>query len=220
MTYCLADNLSYCASDGRFVFLDIVNDRYIALEPALEQAFQTLQDGGRVAPGEADALIALKIICKGSGAPLRPSSYRKATTSVLEAPSRPRLQSLIDLLRVAFALSLVSHRMARAGLSRTLAVFNARNTTCRAGRQNWTPDHYVNAVRRFHAARKYIPGDVICLKDSLALGQFLHGLNMPATLVIAVTANPFAAHAWLQWETMVLNDSLGYVRHHRPIYVS
>lgn len=56
-----------------------------------------------------------------------------------------------------------------------------------------------------------------CLLDSLVLTTFLHAYSVPATLVLGVAPKPFAAHAWVQLGSIVLNDKAEHVQMYTPI---
>lgn len=58
-----------------------------------------------------------------------------------------------------------------------------------------------------------------CLLDSLVLARFLQTYHINATFCIGVALMPFAAHAWVQVETCVLDDSVDHVRNFLPILV-
>jgi Transglutaminase-like superfamily len=56
-----------------------------------------------------------------------------------------------------------------------------------------------------------------CLFDSLVLSVFLTRRMVPCTLVIGVSTKPFAAHAWVQIDECVLNDTVEHVLTFTPI---
>ncbi|MDC6167802.1 lasso peptide biosynthesis B2 protein [Paucibacter sp. XJ19-41] len=58
-----------------------------------------------------------------------------------------------------------------------------------------------------------------CLLDSLALLHFLSHEGLAPRWVLGVRTGPFAAHAWVQEGSTVLNDQHEYVRQFRPILV-
>ena len=58
-----------------------------------------------------------------------------------------------------------------------------------------------------------------CLFDSLVLMQFLMKHGIAATLVFGVATKPFAAHAWVQIETTLLNETVEEASLYRPILV-
>lgn len=58
-----------------------------------------------------------------------------------------------------------------------------------------------------------------CLFDSLALMNLLHLDGLDARWVIGVKDRPFAAHAWVQQDDLVLNDLHEHVRRFTPILI-
>jgi Transglutaminase-like superfamily len=56
-----------------------------------------------------------------------------------------------------------------------------------------------------------------CLLDSLTLANFLLRNGFRTDLILGVKSTPFEAHAWVQYETAVLNSAAGYVRRYSPI---
>jgi hypothetical protein len=76
------------------------------------------------------------------------------------------------------------------------------------------------AVAAFHALRPLLhTSRDRCLQDSLALVGFLASEGVAAHWVIGVKSAPFAAHAWVQSGSLVLNDLHDNVRHYKPILV-
>jgi transglutaminase superfamily protein len=57
----------------------------------------------------------------------------------------------------------------------------------------------------------------VCLVDSLVLVEYLRRSGVPSTLVIGVKTKPFAAHAWVQCGSLVVNDKFERVRQYTPI---
>ena len=58
-----------------------------------------------------------------------------------------------------------------------------------------------------------------CLFESLALFNFLAHYDIYPTWVFGVTTVPFAAHCWLQLDTIACNDPLDQIRRYTPIMV-
>jgi Transglutaminase-like superfamily len=63
----------------------------------------------------------------------------------------------------------------------------------------------------FYTARNH------CLSDSLILSVFLTRNRVPCTFVIAVATKPFLAHAWVQIEEAVLNDTAEHTQMFSPL---
>ncbi|WP_420853308.1 lasso peptide biosynthesis B2 protein [Sphingobium estronivorans] len=58
-----------------------------------------------------------------------------------------------------------------------------------------------------------------CLTRSLAMFSVLRARGVAANLVIGVRSEPFSAHAWVQYQDVVLNDTFGQVNNYSPILV-
>lgn len=58
-----------------------------------------------------------------------------------------------------------------------------------------------------------------CLVRSLAMFSILRGHGVSAALVIGVRSDPFSAHAWVQHDDIVLNDSVDQINNYAPILV-
>ncbi|WP_375713750.1 lasso peptide biosynthesis B2 protein [Sphingobium sp. BS19] len=58
-----------------------------------------------------------------------------------------------------------------------------------------------------------------CLARSLAMFSLCRAHGIPVQFVIGVRSDPFAAHAWVQIDTAVLNDSTEQVNLYTPILV-
>jgi hypothetical protein len=73
----------------------------------------------------------------------------------------------------------------------------------------------VHIVRRL-SALFYTSKDA-CLLDSFVLAEFLISYGYRPTLVLGVHTKPFLAHAWVQMDDCVLNDSMEYAQTLTPI---
>jgi hypothetical protein len=56
-----------------------------------------------------------------------------------------------------------------------------------------------------------------CLFDSLVLSVYLTRQSIPCTISIGVATKPFLAHAWVQIDDCVLNDTAEHVQEFEPI---
>jgi hypothetical protein len=93
----------------------------------------------------------------------------------------------------------------KAGGMRLLhsVVGNWPTRRCRSGPRA-TPEDIRNALQE--ACRLY-PKRVLCLQHSAALTCLLRSLGFTPTLVLGCRQMPFAAHAWVELEGRVVNDS-------------
>jgi len=100
-----------------------------------------------------------------------------------------------------------------------LILFDALASTTNFGRiQRWVrsvtrreePQEPVVAVEDIAAAVNvactYYPKTVACLQRSSAIARMLRRRGIPAAIVIGVQLLPFASHAWVEVDGVVVND--------------
>jgi hypothetical protein len=205
MAMTLRDGVSFCEINDHLVFLDVREDRYYGLAGS---AASLVRSGTALAPLRQKGLIE----SDGAGSPFRPFQYIMATHELAPLP-RP------SLLAVATAIAL--HRKAIARLkSETFSTTISRlqdDRVC-ADRPDLgpTPMHF-QCVSAFRACAPLFDQLQGCLTRSLALMSMLSRRSAPASLVIGVKLNPFAAHAWVQVGHTLLNETLDIVSVYKPI---
>lgn len=221
--YAVRDDLSFCRVDGRFVFLDLNNDRYFRLPDALDQSFASYLEGNETSALCMNRLIERNILVDRPGTAIGTRQYIKpATRSAMEVPlpgGRLRPLDLVEVLAVVLrtrrALRLLPLKAVLDGLGsdRHLHPVQARppaaELECRLS----------NAAAIFRRARPYVPVDMCCLLDSVALARFLRRRKLRAHIVFGVALDPFSAHCWVQAGDLVLNDTVGNANSHTPIRV-
>ncbi|HEV2621856.1 MAG TPA: lasso peptide biosynthesis B2 protein [Frateuria sp.] len=221
--YVLRDDLSYCRVGERLVFLDVGKDRYFHLPCPLEQALTAYLDGAGCSDTDRSDLIKRSILVEQTdiAAGSRPDA-KPATRSAMEATSQSRnlrVSELIEVFvtvlvtRIALKIStlksildgLTADRHAQAARSEPLAEFPERRV--------W------DAAAAFRRARLYVPIEMRCLLDSIAMARFLLRRRVPTHVVFGIAIDPFSAHCWVQVDDLVLNDTVGNVASHTPIRV-
>lgn len=225
-SYRLREGLSYCRVDGKVIFLDIQNDRYFRLSDGAETAFTAFVDGGRISATEFASLTKNHILSTVS----QPGS-KEPSASVTPLPTRSAIElsdpsgsiNLRLLLEVATSVlatwwMLKTRRLTDVidnlvGYRRKHAEGSTSETE--AGHQ---PRICKEAIS-FHRARLYVPIRTSCLLDSVALSRFLSRRRVGTSLVFGITRVPFAAHCWVQFGDIVLNDTVGNVTSHTTIRV-
>lgn len=226
MSYRLRDGLSYCRIDGQVIFLDIQNDRYFRLSDGMEAAFITFVDGGPSSEAEFASLAKNNILAMASqiesnepGASMVPLPTHSAIE--LSDPADPlNLMLLLEVATLVLASwwmlkarrltdvidSLISYRRKHAGEPSSQTAIQPTPLIC-------------NAANSFNRARIYVPIPTSCLLDSIAMTRFLSRRRIETSLVFGVTRIPFAAHCWVQFGDVVLNDTVGNVTAHTPIRI-
>ncbi len=74
-------------------------------------------------------------------------------------------------------------------------------------------------TRHFLSIRPWYPRNYLCLFDSLALLIFLLRRGIRAQWIFGVREEPFAAHCWVQYDILVLNEYLDKTHLYTPIMI-
>ena len=224
MPHHLHEDISCCRVEGHLISLDIANDRYFRVAPALEQAI-VAYDEGSADPGCVRELAAHGLLVGNPGVPVQPMSTGLPVPrrSALERPATTAAIRATAFARVAYSVLVSQAQLKASTLKRAIASLaayrkaNAPDQARHAGAP-LTQDHEA-AADLFRRIRPYVPCDTCCLLDSLALIRFMAMQKLHGTLVFGVTGAPFSAHCWVQTGDMVLNDSVGNANAHTPIRV-
>ena len=75
----------------------------------------------------------------------------------------------------------------------------------------------VTLAQCFHELRPWFPRNYLCLFDSLALTLFLIRRDIHVRWIFGVREDPFAAHCWVQYGDVVLNEHLDRSRLYTPV---
>ena len=219
--YALRPGLHYAVSNGRVAFLDVARDRYFCLPTGLEPAFlQSIGNEDDLDPAVARDLVAHHVLVQALPAtePYAPAHPLQPTSSLLEGSTPPAgcKGGSLGVLAV----------VARTCLREKVLPFSARLAHLKVGKSragSSPPASEIppleEAVHRFVRYRPLAPVERSCLRDSLALADYLVARGHLPELVIGVMMDPFAAHCWLQSGQMVLNDGVDRPASFSPILV-
>lgn len=193
---------------ARPVFMDERDDSYFMLEPAREAEF--LEVAKENIRNAAPLRRALGLSDEDSW-PER-AHLRGFTSSLLDPLPVRGGTNVRDLLRAAGALRWARRMLQTHSIEAVL-------TSVLSVRGDGTPTESLLLAQasRFLAARRYLPVKPNCLTDSLALIRFLGPLAVGTTLIFGVKLEPFAAHCWVQFESLLLNDRSDYVERFAPV---
>ncbi|MCC4610968.1 UNVERIFIED_ORG: hypothetical protein FHT06_001515 [Xanthomonas campestris] len=217
------DDLSYCMVDGHLIFLDIGNDRYFRLSRPLESSFIRYLQDGDIHAGGISKLLEQRVLTDVVPSHLPPMQRvpTSPTHSALEMTTESTRATSAPAIEVA-ALVLSTHIQLR---TRKLKRVLDRIHRHRDGSPSIPAPSSNEALRAacwaeaFRSARALVPIDTRCLPDSIALTRFLERRRLCVDLVFGVTSAPFSAHCWVQYQGIVLNDTLDHVRAHTTILV-
>lgn len=217
MAFTLRQGLSYCAVDGRLLFLDICADRYFRLEKNAEAAFRDLADDP--APRADDpVLIRLQgtgLLVEGPVQALAPCDVGlSATDSLLDIdlPSAP-VGACLSALMTLFE---TRRRLRRDGLGFALKSLRAQLSHAQSRRAADPVIH--SLVAAFETSARLTRSHDQCLVRSLSLAGALAARGVGTELVIGVRLRPFAAHCWVQHGHILINDRPDPVSSFTPIF--
>ena len=235
--YTLTRDVHLCLADECLVFLDLKADKYFCLNRADTSSIASFLLGSRDLPvgthntgkshaDEEAAAIASELSSKGliatddgGGRPIRKlgilepawdiGSDQKENTSAVEC--RYLFPFVSSCLKASWMLRFRS-------LYRTVKGVEEKKRCARRDNAEGVFDIH-ELTSTFHRLRRLYGRNYLCLYDSLALFGFLASYNHFPQWVFAVSAAPFGAHCWLQYNDRVLNDRLDHVRSYTPIMV-
>ena len=221
--YVLRKDLSYCRVGDQLVFMDIGSDRYFQIPHRFEQIFLAHVNGFEDLDSGISYLIERSILVEQTKRAVdsRPD-IQPAVRSAMEAPHNPQRLRVRELIEVFAIVLRTRFDMKTSTLSRILDRLSAERYLRAAQAMppaNLSEHHIANAVAAFRRGRLYVPIEMCCLLDSMAMTRFLLRRRIHAHVVFGIALDPFSAHCWVQVGDLVLNDSVGNVHSHTPIRV-
>jgi hypothetical protein len=222
--YAVRDDLSFCRVGEQFVFLDINKDRYFRLPKPLERALASHLEGDGTSDTDISGLIERNILVdQPRSTTFDRRSIKPALRSAMEAPPARQKIRAFELMEV-FAIVLhtrlelkffaLRHVLHGLGTDRHIQPAQATPLTALLGHR------LSDAAALYRRARLYVPVDMCCLLDSVAMAKFLRRRQLHVHIVFGVALDPFSAHCWVQADDLVLNDTVGNVNSHTPIRVA
>jgi len=221
--YVLRDDLSYCRIDRQLVFLDVGNDRYFQLPRSLEQALISYLDGAECAQPAISTLVERGLLIESTDTAVRcRPNIEPAGRSAVESPQSLRHLRVVELMevftivvrtRIAMKLSTLKH------ILDGLTAERHRQTMRTEPPAHMPESRLADAAAVFRRARIYVPVEMRCLLDAIAMTRFLLRRRIHAHIVFGIALDPFSAHCWVQVGDLVLNDTVGNVVSHTPIRV-
>lgn len=210
------------------MFLDLRRDAYLSVPQALMDGLAPQIRGWRLPSGAhgtavpprgdaielADDLLAAGILCplqRGTDTrpPLPPPATRDFTS--LNAPGSD-VTAHGQWVGTFSALASADYALRHLPLWRIAGRISAHT-------HGPEPDFDSDRLRaagiltgRFRLIRPWYPRDYLCLFDSLGLTLFLLRRGIRARWIFGVREDPFAAHCWVQYGGVVLNEYLDRTR--------
>jgi len=214
MLWRLLPHATLCVASDRLILLDVRQDRYSLVPAALADPMQRwlADDTGMPLPDPLLRLFQAGGVV-GAGDPPMTHALEQVQiplTLAAMAPSPPR-HAWRSASQVAAAVGSTWLALRLLPLEGILAKVVQRRVQAAAR----CTDQLAAQSALYDVARRYSPFARSCLLDSLALDAWL-GVGA-RQLIFGVTAEPFAAHCWLQTDRAILNDSYERVSRYTPI---
>jgi Transglutaminase-like superfamily len=233
----LAPHVRACQSDDQVILLDLRRDKYLAVGGTQMRALASAVEGWPRSPSVDDvnpsstsvSALTKRLLLQGlltdqpAGRERLPQDRVPeaiASLDVEDANGRTAIDARLVFQFLQSATMAAASLRGRSLLAVVLAVAARRARL--AGRQDdaLPLDAVRNAVAVYESLRPLVfTSRDKCLFDSLALINFLAHQGMFPRWVIGVTTHPFAAHAWVQSDGIVINDLHERVRRFMPILV-
>lgn len=218
MGFQLREDLHFCLSGDRVVFLDLRANRYFALPSKVDQAFQAMLGSDSLANDDGmNALLKLGVITNGARDegldPCAPAFL--AADSILDdlSPHTTFLALATTLLAMARAEAQLQFVRLDQLVTR-LRVLKTRSS------QRVDAAHAIrDAVGSFAVMGRWVSARDRCLPRSIAMARVLLARGVNVNLVIGVASRPFRAHCWVQHRQTVLNDRFENIANFTPILV-
>lgn len=223
MGYRLREDLYFCISGGRAVFLDAEADRYFALPARVDAAFQRLfLQTGPISSSERAALSLmedrgyLKEDLAGTEIP----SPCLCEIEIGDRPSRGKTQTSFQLVLLALFCQLVASGLLRRRGFLSVTDILRRVKDRYPDRRGRSPADIISAVAgAFHKTRFLLRPSDQCLARSIAFALCCYRFGVRPSVILGVRTNPFSAHCWVQLEGQVAYDDVGQAERFTPIMV-
>jgi hypothetical protein len=215
----LRDNVHWCDSGGRAVFLDAEADRYFCLPTAINDAFMRLATG-RMQPGDPEQLQMLverRIlveVCAPVDFPPPPQ---------VEPPIRDWMNERSGGARLLPAVRALAAEISAARRLRSKPFIEVLENAKGSGSKQKPPRDRDERLRAIVSASRLVAyllrEQDRCLVRALAVHSACKKSGIRAKLVFGVIAHPFAAHCWVQLRGAVLVGAFEQARLYTPILV-
>lgn len=227
-TYYVSPHIRHCDVDEGGVVLNLRTEKYIALPPPARDALDSVSRGAsfdaRENPATTEIIQALLaagfITATKEEGPLPRLSQPRPSESLFETlhgAACPRFR-WTDVAAFLAAYTSAACKLKLLRFDHVLQSMHARKSTIVPSVRNRDREYIRQLVNAFRWQRLWTyTGTDQCLLDSLVLIDFLCRFNVAAILVLGVQSKPFGAHAWVQWQDKILNDTLEKVSRYTPI---
>lgn len=234
-SYFLSKHVYWCLTNQHLVFLDLKRDKYLCLDQGDTLAISSALKGWPVSElldrsedsrlNERSDKLAGELLQIGvlttdeyAGKVLSAAEVKMADQSLLDdSTDYTARMSPRHSLYFFSATTLAAAKLRRQSILHLVEQNQRRRIRAFAQWSNFDFSRARALTATFMAYRPLFPIKYRCLFDSLALADYLARYRIFPTWVFGVRMDPFAAHCWIQHDTVVLNDSMDHIRNFTPI---
>jgi hypothetical protein len=233
LPYALGRDVFVCLCGHDFVLLDLVRDKYLALEvphaaglsrlvrgwPSAERVSET-EESSTDPESLARALLERGLLTSDPAArqnePLvLPAPVQEITADSLDERPTVRVGEAASFL-AAWAVGKWLRR--RQSIERIVARMRRRKDRAGYVAEEFDIERARRVVAVFDSMRAFFFSTRnLCLLECVVLLELFARYRLYPTWVFGVHVRPFVAHCWLQHEDVVLNDTLDRVTDYTPI---
>jgi hypothetical protein len=227
-TYYLSPHIRHCDVDQGAVVLNLRTEKYIAVPPPARDVLDSISRNASLdarddesASEVMNALLSAGFITttREEGALPRLAHLRPSESlfETLHGTAAPPLK-WTDVTAFLAAYLSATHKLKRRPLDQVLRSLYQRKSALAATAGTREHAYLRQLVNTFRWLRLWTyTGTDRCLLDSLVLSEFLCRFDVVPTLVLGVQSKPFGAHAWVQSQDTILNDTIEKVSRYVPI---
>ena len=231
--YQLAPFVFACMTGRNCMFLDLRQDRYLSVPQELMDALAPQIHGWQLSshPHEARATLCTDTVPLAedmlAAGILRPYQSGTAVPRPQPPPATGDLASLSSAdcdrnsgncwMSVSSALASADCALRVLPLWRIVARISAHAQSTGKPPHADLLSRAATLTRCFREIRPWYPRDYLCLFDSLALTRYLHHHHIWTCWIFGVREDPFAAHCWVQYGGIVLNEHIDRAHLYTPI---
>lgn len=227
----LRKNVKFCHVDGSAIFLDIPNDKYQYINSKQAEALQKLGktggEDGRLTPSKASFDILSGLVSEGlltynsdCGVEIKPTSHPSPTASVYDNYWERTLHPTVTLNL------LIAHWSARRDVtSKSFSKLLETATRKKLATKRSTPsspkkDGVLESAQQIVDSRSFLYSSFDkCYLDSYTFFLYFINKGISVYWVFGVDLFPFKAHCWIEYQGVVLNDSLERTLAFTPIHI-
>lgn len=234
-TYYLNPSVHWRLVHGFCIVLDVTNDRYISIPahsvtPLLtylsEVDGMAIQAPPPIIPSHLlpliDDLVAAGVLTREQHNPstLTRTPHPQPPARVLKASDSSSVRRRSAILFPGFLAACVSahYSLNRTSLRQIVSHVANRRAQFLSRAMKSSVQEITDLTCTFHDMRPLYPHRYLCIFDSLALLNFLAQRHIFPKWVFGVSADPFEAHCWVQFQDIVLCDTIDFsARRFTPI---